>query len=116
MVGGAAMPAGIRACTVFTGSDGRGAYITGGARSIDAFVGALQQLTDRPVVDRTGLTGTYDFDLRFSATPLAAQPTTQPDLPDIFAAVQEQLGLRLEPTRGPVEFLVVEHIERPTPN
>ncbi|MGH9240172.1 MAG: TIGR03435 family protein [Vicinamibacterales bacterium] len=116
---GGALPSGERSCTVFTGSNGRAAYIVGGARPIDALVQALQGLTDRPVINRTGLTGTYDFYVRFSAasaSPLSVQPTDVSDVPSIFSAVQEQLGLRLEPTRGPVEVVVVESIERPTPD
>ena len=70
----------------------------------------------RPVINRTGLTGTYDFDLRFAAAPLGADLAPGVDVPSIFSAIQEQLGLKLEPERGPVEFLVVERIERPTPD
>lgn len=110
------LPTGTRPCTVVTGSNGREAYITGGARSIDAFVQALQGLTERPVVNRSDLSGTYDFDLRFGAASATTQLAAVSDVPDIFTALQEQLGLRLEATRGPVEFLVVERIERPTPN
>ena len=116
-VGAAA--SGKRPCSVVNGSDGSAAYIIGGARPIEALVGALQGVTDRPVVDRTGLAGTYDFRLRFSAAstgPLATQATDLPELSSVFSAVQEQLGLRLQPARAPVEFLVVERIERPTPD
>jgi uncharacterized protein (TIGR03435 family) len=115
--GDAAVPVGKRPCTVITGSNGKEAYITGGARSVEELVRALQLVvTDRPVVNRTGLVATYDFDLRFSAAPLATPPTPALDYPSIFAAAPEQLGLRLESTRGAVEFLVVERIERPTPD
>jgi uncharacterized protein (TIGR03435 family) len=115
--GDAAVPVGKRPCTVITGSNGKEAYITGGARSVEEFVRALQLVvTDRSVANRTGLAGTYDFDLRFSAAPLATPPDAALEYPSLFAAVQEQLGLRLESARGPVEFLVVERIERPTPN
>ena len=108
--------AGRPGCGVITGSDGSRAYIVGGARSIDLLVRALQGLTDRPVINRTGLTGTYDFELRFSPATLASPPANLPDLPSLYAAMQEQLGLRLEPTSGPIEFLVVERIERPSPD
>ncbi|HVL90226.1 MAG TPA: TIGR03435 family protein [Actinomycetota bacterium] len=114
-IGGPPLPAGKRACGVISGSDGKAAYIIGGARSMELLARALQNLglIERPVIDRTGLTGTYDFDLRFSAAPLASSAADVP-LPSIFTAVQEQLGLRLEPARGPVEFLVIDSIERPT--
>jgi uncharacterized protein (TIGR03435 family) len=74
---------------------------------------------DRPVVDKTGLTGRYDFTLVWNATTILGStdpglPTT--DKPSIFRAVEEQLGLRLRATREPVDVVVVDHIERPTEN
>ena len=71
----------------------------------------------RPVVDKTGLDGEYSYLLTFS--PLSAQSETAPDpaAPDFFAAVQQQLGLKLEPKRAPIEVLVIDHAERvPTEN
>jgi bla regulator protein BlaR1 len=63
----------------------------------------------RPVIDKTGLSGVYSFNLVFS--------TKEGDeKPSIFTAVQEQLGLRLEPARAPLELLVVDHLEKPTAN
>jgi uncharacterized protein (TIGR03435 family) len=78
-------------------------------------------ILDRPVVDKTGLTGRYDFDLEWAPdetqfggeVPVA--PADAPSLP-LFAAIQQQLGLRLEATRGPVAALVVDKAERPTAN
>jgi uncharacterized protein (TIGR03435 family) len=63
---------------------------------------------ERIVIDRTGLTGNYDFDLEWSPD------QSSPDKPSIFAAVREQLGLRIDSERAPVEVVVVDHIERPT--
>jgi uncharacterized protein (TIGR03435 family) len=117
-----ALPIGKRPCTVISGFDGRGtAYITGGARPIAAVVEALQNpglqgMVDRPVVDRTGLTGTYDFDLRFAAAAALAATSDAPNLPSIFTAIQEQLGLKLETSRGPVEVFVIDSVERPAPD
>lgn len=68
---------------------------------------------DRPVMDKTGLTGRFDFDLTW------APPATGGDLanaPDLFTAVQEQLGLKLEPQKGPVEVMVIDHAEKPDGN
>jgi uncharacterized protein (TIGR03435 family) len=88
------------------------------------FASTLQRgVLDRPVVDRTGLTGKYDFDLewtpdetqfggRLSMTANAAESAKQ----DIFAALREQLGLRLEATKGPIETLVIDKVERPSEN
>lgn len=65
----------------------------------------------RPVIDRTGLTGDFDIELTFA--PFNA-PIADSVAPDLFTAVQEQLGLKLEPTRAAVDVLVVDHAERPT--
>jgi uncharacterized protein (TIGR03435 family) len=69
-------------------------------------------LFDRPVINRTGLSGLFDWELKW---------TPEPDLagfdgPALSTAFQEQLGLRLEPGRGPIEVLVIDSAERPTPN
>ena len=73
---------------------------------------------DRPIVDRTGLNGTVDFTLEFARVQLgsdaSASDTSGP--PSIFTAVEEQLGLKLEPTTGPVDVLVIDHVEEPSPN
>jgi uncharacterized protein (TIGR03435 family) len=68
---------------------------------------------DRQVVDQTGLTGRYDFTLTFAPDPLAPDAGTAPD---IFHAVQQQLGLKLESTKAPVDVIVIDHVEPPTPN
>ena len=64
----------------------------------------------RVVIDRTGLTRIFDFELRW------AQDPTDTTRPSIFTALQEQLGLKLESTRGPVDVLVIDHVERPAPD
>jgi uncharacterized protein (TIGR03435 family) len=74
--------------------------------------------TNASVEDHTGLTARYDFTLNW-APPSATTPNTtgSPDAsPDIFDALPEQLGLKLEPIKGPVPVLVIDHIERPTEN
>lgn len=77
----------------------------------------------RNVIDGTGLTGMFDIYLKWAIDPPTTTPgdagnATPPDLagPSIFTAVQEQLGLTLEPTKGPVEVLVIDHIEKPSGN
>lgn len=86
------------------------------------FVSLLQRaVLDRPVVDKTGLTGKYDFDLEWAPdetqfggeVPVA--PSDAPVAP-LFSAIQDQIGLRLIATRGPVDALVVDKAERPTAN
>lgn len=74
----------------------------------------LAEVLGRPVFDKTGLTAQYDINLTW--TPDNAANPNSDSGPDIFTAIQEQLGLKLEAAKGPVETLVVEHIEEPTPN
>jgi uncharacterized protein (TIGR03435 family) len=75
----------------------------------------LAQQLGRPVVDKTALTGRYDVLLQW--TPEETTQAVATDAPPpLMTAVQEQLGLKLEATKGPVEILVVDHIEEPSPN
>jgi uncharacterized protein (TIGR03435 family) len=83
----------------------------------------LSKWLDRAVSDRTGLTGAFDVELQFSLEGLPGVPAGPPgverppnDNPSIFTAVQEQLGLKLESTKGPIDVLVIDHAERLTPN
>jgi bla regulator protein blaR1 len=100
-------------------------------RTIAQFVATLSDLVGRPVIDKTGLTGLYDFSLKFApegrnAGPLGqtlalrgAQgqaPPVDPNAPGLSAALQEQLGLKLESARGPVEVVVIDKLEKPTPD
>jgi uncharacterized protein (TIGR03435 family) len=72
----------------------------------------LARPVGHPVVDKTGLSGSFKLKLRF-----AAPGDTSTDLPDIFTAVQEQLGLRLESHKVPADFLVIDHVDKiPTEN
>jgi uncharacterized protein (TIGR03435 family) len=82
--------------------------LTAGALPMNEFARFLALNTGRTVVDRTGLTGVWDFDLKYSP-PNAPNP--DPDPPSIFTALQEQLGLRLDATTGPVEVLVIDRVE-----
>lgn len=79
---------------------------------------AFSQLLDRSVVNRTGLTGKVDAHLTFDPviTANSTEPSTDPNLPSIFTAVQEQLGLKLESAKGQVDVLVIESAERPSEN
>ena len=94
------------------------------ARSVtmDDFVAMLQRATlDRPTVNKTGLTGKYDFDLEWAqdASQYGGQVPAAPDdtqSPPLFTAVQEQLGLKLEATRGMVSAMIVDQAEKPSPN
>ena len=71
---------------------------------------SLSGAADRIVIDKTGLTGEYDIDLTWA-------PDNQPDAgPSIFSALQEQLGLKLEPAKAALDVVVIDHIERPSEN
>jgi uncharacterized protein (TIGR03435 family) len=77
----------------------------------------------RTVIDKTGLTSVYDFTLQFMPDDGAAAPGAgfasreeDPTVPSIFTAIQEQLGLKLESGKGPVEVIVIDHVERPSGN
>jgi uncharacterized protein (TIGR03435 family) len=94
-------------------------YIAGNttiARLAEQMRGELRRL----VVDRSGLAGEFDFDLQYApvrdlASPPAPGATPASDEgPSLFTALQEQLGLKLESTRGPVEYLVIDRVEKPT--
>ena len=76
------------------------------------FVVALTSVAGRPVVDATGLTGSFDLNVKFTPSD-AADPTGGAS---VFTAIQEQLGLRLESRRAPVSVLVIESAERPAPD
>jgi uncharacterized protein (TIGR03435 family) len=99
--------------------------IEGGTLSM--FAGLLGMVLDRPVIDKTGMTSYFEIHLVFSPDdsaaprPVADDPGASaavraPDAPGIFQAIQEQLGLRLVPVKGPVDVLVIDHIERPSEN
>ena len=92
---------------------------------------AIERDAGRPVVDRTGITGRFDIHLEFvrdiamsgaillngvdsPGLPAASADTSAG--PSVFTAVQEQIGLKLSPDRGPVDVLVVDHAEKPSAN
>ena len=99
---------------------GPGSFSMNGG-SISSLVTFLPQLMDRQVIDRTGLTSIYDLTLKWMPEPVPSAlglapvplPPPDPDAPNIFTAVQEQLGLKLEPGRGPVEVIVIDRLEKP---
>jgi uncharacterized protein (TIGR03435 family) len=92
----------------------------------------IEGSVDRIVTDRTALTGRFDVDLQYTPDQLRQfkgspdlPPGTLPQIngspfdpngPSIFTALQEQLGLKLESTKGPVDVLVIDHVEQPTPD
>jgi len=80
---------------------------------IDRLVPVLTGAAGRTVVDKTGLTGKYDFKIEWTPDWVKDDSGTAPRL---FTALQEQLGLKLEPDKGPVDSVVVDHVEKPSAN
>jgi uncharacterized protein (TIGR03435 family) len=91
-------------------------YIGNGC-SVEDIAAMLARQFGRPVSDKTGLTGKYDFTLRYHGTRLSDRSADDMDsVPPLDVAIQDQLGLKLEPAKGPVRFLVIDHIEKPSKN
>jgi uncharacterized protein (TIGR03435 family) len=94
--------------------------VRGNKLSVGSLSNQLRTVTGRPVVDRTGITGDFNYSIEF--TPFSAPPDAvlqgRPIVagPTLFTALEETLGLHLEPARVPIEFLVIERVERPTEN
>jgi uncharacterized protein (TIGR03435 family) len=98
----------------------------GSGQSLAVLVPLLTNAAGRPVVDKTGLTGLYDFTLRWAfdpgqgSGPLAGPgpgvpvAASDPDAPTLFTALQEQLGLKLDSQRMAMDVVVIDRIERPT--
>ena len=102
--------------------EGRGRS-QGFAVPLEMLVATLSNATHLTVIDKTGLTGRFDYKLNWdpASTFLSANPDAPPPAPDtsaptLFAAVQEQLGLRLEPGKAPTEVVIVDHVEHPSAN
>jgi uncharacterized protein (TIGR03435 family) len=115
MAGSSPVPGGRRPACMITGS--RQGFITGGTRTLAELAVPLQAFAGRPVIDETGLTGTFDIDLIWTPDERLAPAATQPDVGiSLFAALEEQLGLKLEPARRPFQVRVVQRVERPRPD
>lgn len=110
-----------------------GGRLMGGGVTMTQLANSLSQFAGRTVVDRTGLTGGYDYDLEFTVDPAmrgrgpggglppaapapGSDRVVDPAGVSIFTAVQEQLGLKLDSQRGPVPVLVIESVTQPTEN
>jgi uncharacterized protein (TIGR03435 family) len=86
--------------------------------SMDEFAARLPAFTGRTVVNETGWAGQFDFELQFTPEflPVGVNEPAGPSAPSLFTAVREQLGLRLDARRGPVNVMVVDSVERPREN
>ncbi|MGH9240632.1 MAG: TIGR03435 family protein [Vicinamibacterales bacterium] len=119
---GATPPPSPSRCGLSYAVDANGSVVIGGAQSMAALTRILSRPAGRTVIDRTGLTGLYDFVLRWApeqrpgGSAGGAPTAAAPEGPSLFTALRDQLGMKLEAQRGPVDYLVVDHIERPTPD
>ena len=104
---------------------GTGGQVRGFASPLSNLTVMLTNYLHRPVIDKTGLTGKYDFTLRWTPDETQAQVSSSANgLPSadptggasLFTAIQEQFGLKLESAKGPIELIVIDHIERPSGN
>jgi uncharacterized protein (TIGR03435 family) len=98
----------------FIRADDKGLHMEATKGTIEQLVNQLSFTAGRPVLDRTGLTGYFAYTLDWY--PANRIPPPDLDTPSMFAALEEQLGLRLESTKGPVERLVIDHAEEPSAN
>ena len=96
--------------------------VSGYAIPLATLIEFLSQTLGRTIVDRTGITGFFDIMLQWAPDPGEfspgpdARPPVDPSGPSIFTALQEQLGLRLESSKGPVEVIVIDSVEKPSEN
>jgi uncharacterized protein (TIGR03435 family) len=127
---------GNRATDFVTIASGTDSWLVGQAASMTTLTEFLSQwalslsgASARPVVDKTGLTGRYDFAVKFSPETVLVAPTgadsagSQSQLampnsegPNLFKALQDNLGLKLESGKGPVQVIVIDHVEKPSAN
>jgi len=99
----------------FCGIQGGPGRLRFGGLPATSLAAAFSGAAGRMVVDRTGLTGSWDFELTYAMEGRggADAPPVDPNAPSFFTAIQEQLGLKLEPTKGPVDVLVIDSIDKP---
>jgi uncharacterized protein (TIGR03435 family) len=107
-------PQGQRYCITRGTSKGLNNLVEAEGMSLDLFTRDYLGRLDRPVINRTGVAGLFDFRLEFAPD---ETPSDDPGAgPSIFTALQQQLGLKLEASKGPGEFLVIDRVEKPTEN
>ena len=111
------------AATVGDGISTNCGVMKGTRTTLSNLVVTLSRQLGRPVLDHTGLSARYDFEMTFapesgcgSRQADGTNPDATLDRPSIFTAVQEQLGLKLEPIKGPVEVIVIDRVEKPDAN
>jgi uncharacterized protein (TIGR03435 family) len=119
-----ALPPGKRRCNDIVGRKGSNTVLNAEEATIDYFSEILSLALNRPIVYKGGIPGKYNFHLEFPTDQTASSgvrglpvlPADEPSAASVFTVMQEQLGLKLEPASGPREFLIVDHVERPSAN
>jgi uncharacterized protein (TIGR03435 family) len=102
---------------MMTNNNGKSSELTATAVPLSNLASMLSYQVHRTVLDKTGLTGKYDLSLKWTPEDAPAQDnSTETPAPSIFTALQEQLGLKLQPAKGPVDTLFIDHVEMPTEN
>jgi uncharacterized protein (TIGR03435 family) len=101
---------------VLCGGRTRPGVVVGGSQSLAYLTATLSNILGRMVTDRTGLMGQYDYTLEYRLDAAGGSAAVNADAPSLETALQEQLGLKLESTKAPVEVLVIDHNERPSEN
>ena len=102
----------------------QGATMETHGATMTEFAQRISGMLDRKVIDKTGIAGQFDFHLEFAPDETtrgysgrgAAPDAAGPEGPSIFTALQEKFGLKLSPDKGPVDFLVIDHVEKPSEN
>lgn len=103
--------------SLYQKNDGQGYDFVAHGLEIGGLVGQLTGQFGRPVFDKTGLTGKYDFVLKYKGRWDRDRPADDLDpTPPLDRALQDQLGLKVEPAKAPIKVLVIDHIEKPTEN
>jgi uncharacterized protein (TIGR03435 family) len=98
------------------GFEGTDQFLDMPGSTVAELAGALSHAVRQTVTDRTSLTGSFDIKLRWLRESVASSPDASVIGPSIYAALEEQLGLKLETLKGPVEFIVIDQVERPSAN
>lgn len=102
---------------IFQKNDGQGYDFVAHGEGIGGFVGLLSGMFGRPVIDKTALTAKYDFVLKYKGRWDKDRPADDLDpTPPMDQALQQELGLKVEPAKGPMKVLVIDHIEKPSEN
>lgn len=98
-------------------NDGQGYDFVAHGCTMASLIAILSPQFGRPVIDKTGLAGKYDFVVKYKGRWDQDRPADDPDpMPPLDRALQEQLGLKIESAKGPIRLLVIDHVEKPSEN